>query len=96
MPEPQHSHSVSYDLQVEPKQKQFKLRPADLKVKIEDSKIQEIIVSEHCGALLLSDMCCINLCYSKNHLSYMQIPSSDAGFLAIYQAVGGKMPSKAV
>lgn len=46
---------------VEAQQKQFKLQPADLKVKVEDGKIQEIVM-----------------------------PSSEAGFSAIYQAVGGK------
>lgn len=36
---------VCEPLQVEAQQKEFKLKPAELKVKVEDSKIQEIIVS---------------------------------------------------
>lgn len=48
---------------VEPKQEKFKLQEATLKVKVEDEKIQEIVME----------------------------PAKGAGFLAMYEAIGGKV-----
>ncbi|KAL3138904.1 hypothetical protein ABBQ32_005726 [Trebouxia sp. C0010 RCD-2024] len=50
-------------VQVEPKHEKFKLQEATLKVKVEDQKIQEIVME----------------------------PARGAGFLAMYEALGGKV-----
>lgn len=39
-----YSKNTCTDAQVEPKQEKFKLQEATMKVKIEDEKIQEIVV----------------------------------------------------
>ena len=48
--------NICIDPQVEPKQEKFKLQEATLKVKVEDEKIQEIVVGFSCCFGYLMDV----------------------------------------